>query len=325
MELMKDSLARGIGYTASPMPVRVARCERRMIAAEPPVDYLRGNGAGVGAAVSSPTMDTAIPRHSATTTRPVGELLREWRQRRRLSQLDFAVEAQISSKHLSFIETGRARPSREMLLKLAELLEVPLRERNTLLIAAGFAPMFSERKLDEMQAARDAMDMVLKGHEPYPALAIDRHWTMLAANRAVAPLLADIDATLLEPPVNVLRLSMHPNGLAPRIVNFVQWRAHLLTRLRRQIAMTADTVLIELLEELSGYPVPHTATGETDREGSNAFVVPLRLATPAGVLSFIGTTTVFGTPTDVTLSELALESFFPADAATAAALSQLPP
>jgi len=294
-----------------------------MIAAGPPVDYLRGNGAGVGEAVSSPAMDTAIPRHSATATRPVGELLREWRQRRRLSQLDFAVEAQISSKHLSFIETGRARPSREMLLKLAELLEVPLRERNTLLVAAGFAPMFTERKLEEMQAARDAMDMVLKGHEPYPALAIDRHWTMLAANRAVAPLLTGIDATLLEPPVNVLRLSMHPDGLAPRIVNFVQWRAHLFARLRRQIAMTADTVLIALLEEFSDYPAPQISTGD-DHDGSNAFVVPLRLATPAGVLSFISTTTVFGTPTDVTLSELALETFFPADAATAAALRQLP-
>ena len=263
---------------------------------------------------------------NATATRPIGDLLREWRQRRRLSQLDFAVEAEISSKHLSFMETGRSRPSREMLLRLTDLLEVPLRERNTLLIAAGFAPMFTERKLDDpsLQAARDAMEMVLKGHEPYPAVAIDRHWTLLAANRAVAPMLTGISAKLLEPPMNVLRLSLHPDGLAPRIVNLGQWRAHLLARLRRQIEVSADTVLIALLEELSSYPAPQPPARSADMDGVNAFVVPMRLATPAGVLSFISTTTVFGTPIDVTLSELALESFFPADAATAAALRQMP-
>jgi transcriptional regulator with XRE-family HTH domain len=258
-------------------------------------------------------------------TRPVGDLLREWRRRRRMSQLDFAVEAEISSKHLSFLETGRSRPSREMLLKLAELLEVPLRERNRLLIAAGFAPVFTERKLDDpaLQSARDAMELVLKGHEPYPALAIDRHWTMLAANRAVAPLLQGISPELLEPPVNVLRLSLHPNGLAPRIVNLAQWRAHLFARLRRQIDVSADTVLIALIEELSAYPAPDIRVHGVEGDGSNSFAVPLRLATPAGVLSFISTTTVFGTPIDVTLSELALESFFPADAATTAALRQM--
>lgn len=263
---------------------------------------------------------------NTTATRPIGDLLREWRQRRRLSQLDFAVEAEISSKHLSFLETGRSRPSREMLLRLTELLEVPLRERNTLLIAAGFAPMFTERKLDDpsLQAARDAMEMVLKGHEPYPALAVDRHWTLLAANRAVAPMLAGISAELLKPPLNVLRLSLHSDGLAPRIVNLGQWRTHLLARLRRQIEISADTVLLALLEELSSYPAPQQPARSADVEGTNSFVVPMRLATPAGVLSFISTTTVFGTPIDVTLSELALESFFPADAATAAALRQMP-
>jgi transcriptional regulator with XRE-family HTH domain len=263
---------------------------------------------------------------NATALRPVGDLLREWRQRRRLSQLDFAVEAEISSKHLSFLETGRSRPSREMLLKLAELLEVPLRERNTLLISAGFAPMFSERKLDDpsLQAARDAMEIVLKGHEPYPAIAVDRHWTLLAANRAVAPMLADIKAELLAPPMNVLRASLHPDGLAPRIVNLGQWRAHIFARLRRQIEVSADPVLTTLLEELIAYPAPeHPSRGHAS-EITNAFVVPMRLATPMGVLSFISTTTVFGTPIDVTLSELALESFFPADAATAAALRQMP-
>ncbi len=263
---------------------------------------------------------------NATAPRPIGDLLREWRQRRRMSQLDFAVEAEISSKHLSFLETGRSRPSREMLLRLADLLEVPLRERNTLLIAAGFAPVFTERKLDDpsLHAARDAMEMVLKGHEPYPAVAVDRHWTLLAANRAVAPMLAGISEELLKPPLNVLRLSLHPDGLAPRIVNLGQWRTHLLARLRRQIEVSADTVLMALLEELSAYPAPQVPARNADVDVSNAFVVPLRLATPAGVLSFISTTTVFGTPIDVTLSELALESFFPADAATAAALRQMP-
>jgi transcriptional regulator with XRE-family HTH domain len=242
-----------------------------------------------------------------------------------MSQLDFAVEAEISSKHLSFLETGRSRPSRDMLLKLSELLEVPLRERNTLLVAAGFAPMFAERRLDDptLQAARDAMEIVLQGHEPYPALAVDRHWTLLAANRAVAPLLSDIAPELLQPPMNVLRASLHPDGMAPRIVNLAQWRAHLFARLRRQIEVSADDVLIALLEELSAYPAPAANARRVEIEATNAFVVPLRLATPAGVLSFISTTTVFGTPIDVTLSELALESFFPADAATAAALRQL--
>jgi hypothetical protein len=213
-----------------------------------------------------------------------------------------------------------------MLLKLAELLEVPLRERNTLLISAGFAPMFSERTLDDpsLQAARDAMELVLKGHEPYPAIAVDRHWTLLAANRAVAPMLTGIKAELLAPPMNVLRASLHPDGLALRIVNLGQWRAHIFARLRRQIEISADPVLTALLAELMGYPALDQPSHSTRGEITNAFVVPMRLATPMGVLSFISTTTVFGTPLDVTLSELALESFFPADAATAAALRQMP-
>jgi transcriptional regulator with XRE-family HTH domain len=285
------------------------------------VDYHGGNGVRTDITLSSRPMNTS---HTGAS-RPIGDLLREWRQRRRLSQLDFAVEAEISSKHLSFLETGRSRPSRDMLLRLTELLEVPLRERNTLLIAAGFAPVFTERRLDDptLQAAREAMEMVLKGHEPYPAVAVDRHWTLLAANRAVAPLLAGIGAELLAPPLNVLRLTLHPDGLAPRTVNLGQWRAHLLARLRRQIEISADTVLMALLEELNAYPAPEGQARRGDGEGTNAFVVPMRLATPTGVLSFISTTTVFGTPIDVTLSELALEAFFPADAATAAALRQM--
>lgn len=257
-------------------------------------------------------------------TRPVGDLLREWRQRRRMSQLHFACEAEISAKHLSFLETGRAQPSRDMLLRLAELLDVPLRERNALLIAAGFAPMFKERSLGDpaAHAAKQTVDLVLKGHEPYPALAIDRHWTLLASNSAVAPLLGGASDELLQPPVNVLRLSLHPEGLAPRIVNLAEWRAHLFLRLRRQIDITADPVLADLLAELLKYPAPSDSNAHETRVQAEV-AVPLRLATDAGVLSFISTTTVFGTPVDILLSELALESFFPADAATTAVLQAM--
>ncbi len=248
---------------------------------------------------------------------PVGDLLREWRQRRRLSQLDLAVEANISTRHLSFLETGRSQPSRDMVLHLAERLEVPLRERNALLVAAGYAPVYAERKLDDpaLAAARKAIDLVLAGHEPYPALAVDRQWTLVAANRAVAPVLEGIDAKLLQPPVNVLRLSLHPDGLAPRIVNLGEWRAHLLMRLRQQIDATADAGLTRLFDELRAYPAPaQKAPVETgDYAG---VVVPFRLTTPHGVLSFFSTTTIFGTPVDITLSELAIEAFFPADAKT---------
>ena len=253
--------------------------------------------------------------------------MRQWRERRRLSQLDLALESEISPRHLSFLETGRSQPSREMVLRLAERLDVPLRERNVLLMAAGFAPAFSERSLDDpaLQAARRAVDLVLAGHEPYPALAIDRHWTMIAANNAVAPLLAVTDASLLQPPVNVLRLTLHPSGLAPRIANLAEWRSHLLARLRRQIEVTADSVLNELLNELSGYPMPggaESTISTTDGEYAGV-VVPFRLITEQGILSFFSTTTIFGTPVDITLSELAVESFFPADAATAKALRHL--
>jgi transcriptional regulator with XRE-family HTH domain len=256
-----------------------------------------------------------------TTSLPsFGDLLREWRQRRRVSQLELALDADVSSRHLSFVETGRSQPSREMVLRLAEQLEVPLRERNRLLVAAGYAPVFPERALSDpaLQAARKAIDLVLAGHEPYPALAVDRHWTLIAANAAVTRLLAGIPADMMKPPVNVLRLSLHPNGLAPRIANLPEWRAHILARLRHQIDISADPILAELLTELSGYKAPARLTPVTD--GHAGVVVPFRLRTDAGVLSFISTTTVFGTPVDITLAELALEAFFPADAATAEAL-----
>jgi transcriptional regulator with XRE-family HTH domain len=261
-----------------------------------------------------------------TSIRPVGDHLRSWRQRRRMSQLDLALEAQVSQRHLSFVESGRSTPSREMVLNLAERLELPLRERNILLQAAGYAPVFPERSLDDpaLKAARAAVDLVLKGHEPFPALAVDRHWTLVAANAAVGPLLAGVaDPALLKSPLNVLRLSLHPQGLAPRIANLAEWRTHLLERLRHQIDVTGDTVLARLMRELSGYPEIGAAGAVAARGPAPDYagvVVPLRLVTDGGVLSFFSTTTVFGTPVDVTLSELALEAFFPADDATAQAL-----
>lgn len=259
--------------------------------------------------------------------RPIGGLLRDWRRRRRLSQLDLALDAEISTRHLSFLETGRSQPSREMVLRLAERLDIPLRERNLLLVAAGFAPVFPERPLDDpaMEAAKRAVELILAGHEPYPALAVDRHWSLVAANRAVGRLIAGASPTLLQPPVNVLRLSLHPDGLAPAILNYADWRAHILDRLRRQVDATADPGLTELLAELAGYTAPGGAgpRRETVNPAFARVVVPLRLATPASALSLFSTTTVFGTPVDVTLSELALETFFPADAETAETLRRM--
>jgi transcriptional regulator with XRE-family HTH domain len=259
-----------------------------------------------------------------STARTAGDHIRDWRNRRRLSQLDVALDAQVSQKHLSFIESGRSAPSRDMVLRLAEHLKVPLRDRNVMLLAAGYAPVFPERSLDDpaLNAARAAIELVLKGHEPFPALAVDRHWTLVAANAVIPVLLSMVaDKTLLQPPVNVLRLSLAPEGLAPHIVNLSEWRAHLLDRLRHQIEVTADAKLEMLLKELEAYPVPPSAASDskftTDYAG---IVMPLQLRTPAGVLSFISTMTVFGTPVDITLSELVLEAFFPVNTATADAL-----
>jgi len=252
--------------------------------------------------------------------------LREWRGKRRMSQLELANEAEISARHLSFLETGRSQASREVLLRLSEQLDIPLRERNVILLAAGYAPVFEERPLasPEMAAARQAVERVLKGHEPFPALAVDRHWQLVSANANVAPLLAGVDEALLKPPVNVLRLSLHPSGLAPRIANLTEWRAHLLMRLRTQIGQTADAVLIDLLAELSKFPATNMLKPlmPPPRDETARVFVPFQLVTDAGKLSFLSTTTVFGTPIDVTLSELALECFFPADEATAQALQR---
>lgn len=255
----------------------------------------------------------------------VGELLRDWRQRRRLSQLDLAGDANVSTRHLSCVETGRALPSREMVLRLAERLDVPLRERNRLLTAAGYAPMFSEHRLDDpaLSAARQAIELVLKGHEPYPALVVDRHWTLVSYNRMIPLLLAGVPQELLQPPLNVLRLSLHPLGLAPRIVNLVQWRHHLLSRLRQQVDASGDTTLAGLAEELAAYPLPPGTDGTSLPAHAPAVVMPLQFRTHAGVLSLLSTITVFGTPVDITLAELALETFFPADEASALILRGL--
>lgn len=264
---------------------------------------------------------------TVTASSPVGMLLRDWRRRRRLSQLDLALGAEVSQRHLSFVESGRAAPSRDLLLRLAEQLEVPLRERNALLVAAGFAPVYRERKLDDpaLAAGRRAVEQILEGHVPHPALAVDRHWNLVFANRAVAPLLAGADPKLLVPPVNVLRLSLHPDGLAARIGNFREWRAHIQERLARQIDASGDAALIDLLEELKGYPVPAGAVPHRPaaEDSLGGVAVPLVLATDGRRLRFISTTTVFGTALDISLAELTIETFFPADGETAAAMRAL--
>ncbi|MDQ5834729.1 MAG: helix-turn-helix transcriptional regulator [Actinomycetota bacterium] len=252
----------------------------------------------------------------------VGPLLRDWRERRRLSQLELSLGAGVSARHVSFVETGRSRPSAEMVLQLADQLEVPLRERNQLLLAAGHAPVFGQHELDEpeMTPVRDALELILKGHDPYPAVVVDRAWERLAANRAVGLLIERVAPELLEPPLNVMRASLHPDGLAPHIANLGEWRAHLLSRLRRQTSLTGDPALATLLEEVSAYPGPD---GNDPGEGSGPLgdiAVPLRLRTSVGELAFISTVATFGTAIEVTASELSIESFFPADEQTASAL-----
>jgi transcriptional regulator with XRE-family HTH domain len=268
-------------------------------------------------------MTKPTPTAAAPTA---GDLLREWRQRRRLSQLDLAIQAGVSARHLSFVETGRARPSSEMIRHLAEELGVPLRDRNALLLAGGYAPAYPERTLaePELNAVRAALRRVLAGHLPYPAVVVNRWWELVDANPAIATFTEHADPALLEPPVNVLRLSLHPRGMAPRIVNLTQWRAHLLTRLHRQVQATGDPRLAALHAELDAYPGapgPGAAQGNAAADHADV-VVPLRYRTPGGELSFISFTAVIGTPMDITVEELAIESFYPADDATAQALTQ---
>lgn len=263
----------------------------------------------------------------STTTLPwtFGDHLRFWRQQRRLSQLELAADAAVSTRHLSFVETGRSLPSREMVLRLAQRLEVPLRERNALLVAAGYAPMYRLRPLDDpgLAAARQAVELVLRGHEPFPALAVDRHWNLISYNAPIGKLMRGVSPALLRPPVNVLRMSLHSQGLAPQIRNLPHWRAHVFARLRQQIDATADASLQALLDELRGHASQQENAEAEAVPDAAGLVVSLQLDTPHGLLNLISTTTVFGSPVDVTLQELALESFFPADAATAAALHAL--
>jgi transcriptional regulator with XRE-family HTH domain len=251
-----------------------------------------------------------------TTSPPVGTLLRTWRQRRRLSQLDLSSESGVSARHLSFVETGRAQPSRQMVLHLAEQLEVPLRARNELLVAAGFAPVFGERRLDEpdMAAVREALGRVLAAHEPFPAVVVDRWWQLVDGNRAVAVLTEGVAPRLLEPPVNVLRLSLHPDGMAPRIRNLPQWRSHVLHRLSREARLSGDPALAALHRELSLLP------GGVDPRPPDGIAVPLRIHAADHELTFLSTVTTFGTAVDVTAAELSLEAFLPADERTAEVL-----
>jgi transcriptional regulator with XRE-family HTH domain len=266
-----------------------------------------------------------LPADAASTA--FGPLLRAWRLRRRHSQLSLALHADLSARHLSFVETGRAQPSRELVLRLAERLDVPPRERDALLLAAGYAPTARARTLDDaaLQAVRRAVDTLLWAFEPSPALAVDRHWNIVARNAAVEMLLRTVDPMLLVPPVNALRVSLHPGGLAPHIENLPQWRAHLLERVRRDAELTADPVLADLLTELRGYPAYGASRGDeaSPDHATLPVIVPLYLRTPAGTLSFVSTTTVFGTAVDATAAELAIESFLPADSATAAALQAM--
>jgi transcriptional regulator with XRE-family HTH domain len=254
---------------------------------------------------------------SVIAERPeVGTLLRDWRQRRRMSQLELALEAGVSARHLSFLETGRSRPSPEMVLQLAETLDVPLRERNALLLAAGYAPVYGQRDLDEpeMSPVREAIDRVLRGHEPYPAVVVDRHWGLVAGNRSMPLLTEGVAPDLLEPPVNVLRVSLHPEGVAPRILNLAEWRAHLLDRLGREAVASGDPALFALHEELAGYQ--RDEPGHVPDLATEGIAVPLRLRAGDAELAFISTATTFGTAVDITVSELSIEAFFPADEVT---------
>jgi transcriptional regulator with XRE-family HTH domain len=258
----------------------------------------------------------------------VGPLLRDWRQRRRMSQMELALEAGVSTRHLSFVETGRSRPSAEMVLHLADRLEVPLRERNELLLAAGFAPQYAARDFDDpaLREVRDAVSRVLAAHEPYPAIAVDRYWNLIASNEALGPFLDGVAPELLVPPVNTIRLALHPDGVARRIINFGEYRGDLIERLGRAARLTGDPELAALHEEMLGYPGPDAPSGAPGgpEPGVAAVAVGLRLAPAPGSdapeLSFFSTITTFGTAVDVTVSELALEAFFPADAQTAAYL-----
>jgi transcriptional regulator with XRE-family HTH domain len=265
--------------------------------------------------------------------RRFGYSLREWRQRRRLTQLELSNATGISARHLSFIETGRSQPSRAMILRLAEHLQVPLRDRNELLTTAGFAAVYPMRALTDpaLAPALQTVEILLKAHQPYPAFAVDRHWMMVASNEGFRPFVKGIDLSRFPRPFNVLRFTLHPQGLGPRIINHWQWRAHVYANLQRQIELSDDPVLVALLDELRGYPLPDgvVASDAVNAPAMEGFAVPFQLQTEYGPLSFFSTTTIFGTPLEVTLAEFSLECFYPADAASVAILHRasgnLPP
>ncbi|WP_405603584.1 helix-turn-helix transcriptional regulator [Streptomyces sp. NBC_01410] len=260
----------------------------------------------------------------------VGPLLRGWRDRRRISQLELALRADSSARHISFIETGRSRPSEELILRLAEHLDVPVRERNALLLAAGYAPRFTETPLDDpsMGALREGMERLLTGYEPYPATVVDGSYTVVAANRGVAMLLEGLPEHLLTPPLNAMRITLHPEGLAPRIRNLREWRGHLLAQMERQIALARSEPLRALYDEVAAYPLPGTGADAEDREESVPspyFALPLQIEHEGRVLSFVSSISTFNTPMDVTVAELAIETLLPADPATVKYLQSLTP
>ncbi|MGW2858480.1 helix-turn-helix domain-containing protein [Streptomyces sp. NPDC001205] len=259
----------------------------------------------------------------------VGPMLRGWREQRRISQLELALRADSSARHISFIETGRSRPSEEMILRLAEHLDVPVRERNALLLAAGYAPHYAQTPLDDpsMSSLREGMGRLLQAYDPYPALMVDATYTVLAANRGIEMLLEGVAGHLLTPPVNAMRLTLHPEGLAPRIRNLPQWRGHLLEQMERQIALLRSETLRELYDEVAAHPVPsgREDPGDTEAHRAFPFALPLRIEHAGTVLSFISTIATFNTPMDVTVSELAIETFLPADPETAKYLQSLMP
>ncbi len=260
----------------------------------------------------------------------VGSLLRKWRQQRGLTQLELALEAEVSARHLSFVETARSKPGRDMLLRVADRLDIPFRERNQLLLAAGHAPAFPERRLQDPALApvREALDRILASHVPYPAVSFDRSWNLVAVNAPMSALAAgvEIEPALLEPPVNVLRVGLHPRGFAPLILNLAQWRAHFLGRLARQIAVTGDARLRTLMDEVAAYPVAEGENEDAPNEGDSEILGPVKLRAPTGgVWSFFGMFASFDTPFEVTTSELAIELLFPADRSTAEALKRVEP
>jgi transcriptional regulator with XRE-family HTH domain len=251
-------------------------------------------------------------------TATVGPLLRDWREQRRRSQLDLALDVGVSPRHLSFVETGRARPSPELVLALADGLDVPLRERNTLLLAAGYAPRYAETPLDDQRMRRvmGAIQQVLDAHDPYPGLVLDRRWDIVAANQGALAFLDGLPEHLLEPPLNIYRLSLHPDGLATRTTNLPDWAGYMLRQLDRSVVLTGDPVVRALAEEVRAYPMV-TSLPPSEPPEDPEVVLSVGLATDAGKLRLFTTLTTFGTPRDITLDELVIELFYPADEATA--------